>query len=205
MPARITWEWEPEPIEMAHRIWAVADALRDTRAPLLFAAEQTREEIVESFRTESSPDGQPWEDWSENYAPIAEAHPNIGILEQDGDLYDAATDRNAFIINGDTLFYDTSGWPLTEKGDSYGWFHQEGAPHRRTRSGNPNPLPQREFVGVSDEGANLIMGTFIGWFDRSIDLFVTARGRLGRRHMERNPLGQFTPRTTPIPFRAGRR
>jgi hypothetical protein len=205
--ARITYDWEPEPEEMANRMFVVADALRDARAPLLFAARQTREEIAESFRTETSPDGEGWQQWAESYIDEAEEN-NIGILRRDPpELFEAAIDHNAFSVVGDTLYYDTSGWPETSGGESYGWFHQDGAPHRRTKSGSPNPLPQREFVGLSNEGENMILATFMGWFDRSIDLFVTAKGNLAPRHSGRSAkTGRFASREVPIGnFRAGSR
>lgn len=207
MPAMITYEWEPDPDEMAARMWTVADALRDPHAPLVLAAQQTREDIEESFRSESAPDGQKWDSYTEKYQPVADAHPNISMLRQDSLLFDAATDEDAFVIRGDTLFYDTSGWPVTAKGDSYGWFHQEGVPDRHTKGGSLNPLPQREFVGVTGEGETFIFTTFMQWFDRSVDLFVHRKtGRLSRRSQQRDPLtGRWARRSEPMAIRPGRR
>lgn len=201
MPARIDVIFDPDPSVFAHAFWEVSDALRDPRIPLLFAAQQTREEIVESFQTQTSPDGESWTDWSDDYKDVAEGYPNIGMLRRDDDLYRAATDKDSFVINGDTLFYDTSDWPVAKSGDSYGWAHQEGAPDRKTKGGAPNPLPQRQFVGVSAAGEAAIMGAFTGWFDNSIALYETRFGGVGLRG--RNKLGQFE--TTPMLFTAGSR
>ena len=175
MSARIDYVWDPDPMVFATAMWRTSDALRDTAAPLLFAAKQTQEEIKASFQSETSPDGREWVDWSDKYRPTAEAYPNVGILRRTMDLYDAATDESAFVINGDTLFYDTSGWPYSTGKNQiqYGWVHQDG-------SGAAN-VPQRQFVGVSDEGASIVMGAFMGWFDNALALFVTATGKLGIR------------------------
>ena len=206
MPARISYDFYPDPDEFAHAMWNVSDALRDPRLPLLFAAAQTREEIVESFETKTSPDGEPWKPWSEKYEPEARRRGNIDVLRGPEELlYRAATDRNCFVINGDTLFYDASRWPTTDSGeDSYGWFHQEGAPHRKTEKGKPNPLPKREFVGVSAEGEAAVFAAFAGWFDKSLALYETSVGSgIGVRG--RNPLGQFETTNVPMSFTAGSR
>lgn len=199
MPARIYWDWEPDPRVYANAMWRTADALRDPSAPLLFAAKQTQEEIKASFLSETSPDGHEWVDWSDKYRPYAEEYPNEGILRQTTLLYEAATDENAFIINGDTLFYDTSGWPYSRGKNQiqYGWVHQDGS----------STVPQRQFVGVSDEGESIILGAFMQWFDNVLALYMTPSGGLGIRG--RAPAGsgiggQFVHRD-PMPFRAGRR
>ncbi len=200
MAARIDYIFEPDPIEFQMAFYEVADALRDARAPLTFAAHQARVEIEESFKTHTAPDGTKWKPWSENYQEVAEAYPNVGILRRDQELYRAATDQGSFVINGDTLFYDTSDWP------EYGAWHQEGRPGRKTKQGKPNPLPKREFVGVSAEGEAIVMSTFMGWFDRSIDLFTTKTGRVGRRHQVRGAKGRWAKaKSKMMTFKAGSR
>lgn len=194
MAAHISYEWVPDPRVYENAMYRTADALRDTTAPLLFAAKQMQEEIKASFLSHTSPDGREWVDWSDKYRPIAEDYPNEGILRQTTRLYEAAIDEKAFVIRGDTLFYDTSGWPMSggKNPIQYGWVHQDGS----------NTVPQREFVGVSVEGDAKITGAFIEWFDNILALYLTPSGGLGVRG--RSSLGTFVT-SDPMPFRPGRR
>jgi morphogenesis family protein len=193
-------EWHPDPIVFSDAILTVADALRDPTPALLAARDFTQEDIRERFLTETAPDGSPWAQWAESYADRAEAYPNIGILRQTEELYDEAAGSDAFIVSHDTVFYDSSAMP------ERGIWHQEGRPERRTKGGASNPLPARPFLGLSEATRTLIFATFADWFDRSIDLFVTARGRMGRQHaiLGTHPATGhkgFIPRSSPMPGR----
>jgi phage gpG-like protein len=190
----IRYEWEPDPIVFADAILTVDTALRNPAPALLMSKELAQEDIRERFLTETDPQGGKWQEWSERYAPIAEAFPNDGILRQTGELYDAATSDTAFIITQDTVFYQTD---MPERG----MWHQEGRWDRKTKGGNPSPLPDRPFLGLTEETAQLIFVTFRDWFDHAIDLFETRTGRIGRRHSIRGPAGTFIPRAAPMPTR----
>jgi hypothetical protein len=192
--AHIWYEWAPDPRVYANAMYHTADALRNPAAPLLFAAKQMQEEVKASFLSQTSPDGRQWVDWSDSYRPIAEEYPNEGILRRTTNLYEAATDEEAFVVSGDTLFYDTSGWPWSTGKNriQYGWVHQEGS----------NTNPQRQFVGVSVEGESIIYGAFMEWFDNALAMYVTATGKLGMRG--RSSLGTFVPMEE-MSFRPGRR
>lgn len=181
-------DWTPEPYELAQRVVNVADALESTYLPLAYASQRASADVREHFRTKTGPDGIPWSPWSENYKPVAEAYPNIDVLRRDDILYDAATDDNAFMISGDTLFFNGDDIP------EYGWYHQYGASDRKTKQGTHNPLPARPFLGISDETAALIFAAMGDWFDGAIDLFVTDTGKLGRRHSFRDPSAHFPTR-----------
>lgn len=196
MPAKITYEWIPDPGVFAAGMFRVSDALRNPAAPLLFAAKQMHEEIKASFLSETSPDGKQWQYWEDSYAPVAESYPNVGILRRDELLYEAAIDEDAFIIDGDTLFYDTSGWPYSSGKNpiQYGWVHQDGS-----EAAN---VVQRQFVGLSHGGQTIIEGAFMEWFDNALALYVTKGGALGIRG--RSSLGTFVG-MEPAPFRPGRR
>jgi phage gpG-like protein len=190
----VTYEWEPDPIVFADAILTVDTALRNPAPALLMSKELAQEDIRERFLTETDPQGGKWQEWSENYTPIAEAFPNDGILRQTGELYDAATSDTAFIVTQDTVFYQTN---MPERG----MWHQEGRWDRKTRGGGSNPLPDRPFLGLTEETAQLIFVTFRDWFDHAIDLFETRTGRIGRRHSIRGPAGTFIPRAAPMPTR----
>jgi hypothetical protein len=177
-------------------MYRTADALRNPAAPLLFAAKQMQEEIKASFLSQTSPDGRQWVDWSDKYRPIAEAYPNVGILRRDEHLYEAAIDEDAFVITGDTLFYDTKGWPWSTGKNriQYGWVHQDGS--------DAANIEQRQFVGVSVEGNRIILNAFGEWFDNVLALYLTPSGGLGIRG--RSSLGTFVPMEA-MTFRPGRR
>lgn len=170
MPALVNYTWEPSPQVYADSILEVAAALEDRSLPLLFARQATQQGIRERFETETAPDGTPWEAWSESYTPYAEAYPNVGILSQSQELEEVASRSDAFIISHDAVFYNPGFLP------HYGLAHQEGLPDRKT------PLPARPFLGLSDETMGVIDAAFVGWFDEAIDLYITSRGNIGRRH-----------------------
>lgn len=184
----ITMTWVPDPVVYSDAILSVSEALRDTRLPLLFAQQHVQADIKERFITKTDPDGNPWEPWAESYEPRALSHPNIDLLRRDDDLYQAATDDSAFTVNDDTLFYHAENLP------EYGIWHQEGRPARRTKSGAPNPLPKRAFLGMSRVTEGVIFRSFSLWFEEALDLFMLRRGGVGRRHARRSAgTGQFIP------------
>lgn len=188
----LTYTWEPDPVVFADSIFAVAEGLENTIIPMTYAKEQTQADIKSHFETETDPHGIKWDDWSENYEEYANDFPNIGILRQTDELYDAATDDEAFTVTEDTVFYHAENIP------ERGIWHQEGRPTRRTKGGAANPLPKREFLGVSVVAQGMIFKAFDDWFDNVIRLYPTSRGRLGQKHARRAPAGsssggQFTP------------
>lgn len=179
----VSFYWEPDPALYAASMMRVAEALEDQTAPLIASSEVLQQDIRERFQTETAPDGTKWDEWSEVYRPYAESYPNIGILRQSGALYDVATSSETVMIRGDTIFYRTNHLP------SYGLAHQFGDPGRK------DPLPARPFLGMSAESESFIFAAFSEWFDRSIDLYVTATGKVGRRHAIQGP-GGFVSRAS---------
>ncbi len=184
----MTYTWVPDPVVFAERIWAVAEGLENTLIPMIYAKEQTQADIRRHFETETDPSGRPWEPWAESYMEYAESFPNEGILRQTNELYEAAVSDEAFTVSDDAVFYHAESIP------ERGIWHQEGRPDRRTKSGASNPLPKREFLGVSIVAQGMIFRAFGEWFDRVTDLFVKPTGGLGRRHMRRGDAGRFIPR-----------
>lgn len=164
------FHWEPDPVVYANSMNNVADALLNRTAPLAAASEAVQMDIRERFETETDPSGRKWEPWSESYRHFAEIFPNMGILHQTGALEEAATSTEATQVTNDSVFYSTQNLP------SHGLEHESGNLER-----DP-PLPQRSFLGLSDAARTVIMGNFYEWFEGAISLFVTSRGRIGRRH-----------------------
>lgn len=196
----VSYTWVPDPIVMAENVLEVERGLKNMQLPLRFAAEQTQADIREHFHTETDPDGTSWKDWAESYEKAAAG--NIGILRKSGDLYDDATSDRAMIVTNDSVFYDTSAMP------ERGIWHQEGRPDRKTKGGSPNPLPQRQFLGLSNEAQVLIFATFDDWFDGVTRLFTTSTGKTGRKHALQG-VGStghkgFIPRSSPMSARIGR-
>lgn len=180
IPRGVTFTWNPDPAYFAERLSTVGAALENRALPLAIASETMQADIRERFDTETDPSGEPWEDWSETYYPVAEAYPNIGILQQSGELRDAASSSEAMVVTNDTVFYQTRLLP------HYGLAHESGT----------DQLPQRSFLGMSDEAAATVFATFGEWFDNSIDLFTTRKGRIGIRHALRGAGGGFVSRSS---------
>jgi len=175
----VEFYWTPDPVLYAERLNAVAASLENRVIPLAAASEAIRADIQERFETETDPSGAPWEDWAETYQPYAEAYPNEGILKQTTELEEAATATEATVVTNETVFYRTNALP------HYGLAHDLGLPDRK------NPLPQREFLGMSDEAVGEIMGSFYQWFEGSLDLFVR-RGRIAVANRDPSS-GRFAP------------
>lgn len=173
----ITFTWEPNPAVFARSLEAVAVALENRVPPLMAASEELQASIRERFETGTDPEGNAWKEWSESYRPVAEAYPNIGILRQTDALMEAASSSEATIVTHDTVFYKTTALP------SYGLEHESGAEDRSP------PLPQRSFLGLSDESVLKVYGLFTEWFDAAISLYPTSTGRIGARHSIRGATG----------------
>lgn len=205
--ATITFDWEPDPIEISDRVLNVMDALEERHAPLLAAGQFVSGDIRENFRGQHDPGGDEWQEWSGGrrfegqidpesgkeifdmgYAAYAK-RVNLGkILEQTLALRESTVNPARIRITNNDVFYDTGGLP-------HGWlWHQEGLPDRRTAAGAENPLPKRSFLGLSDSAAIDIMVVFDDWFTGAITLFTTKTGRIGRRHSLRGAGGRFVER-----------
>jgi phage gpG-like protein len=188
------YQWVPDPQLLANSFFTVEEALRDRTLPLAYAAEQTLADVRERFETKTDPEGMPWEPWSDGYAEVAAAYPNIDMLRRDDVLYESVIASSQMVVTNDTVFFEAN-MPV------YGAYHQEGAPGRRTASGKANPLPKRAFLGLSEGAVASIFVAFSEWFDKAIDLYPTVTGRVGRRHSVRGMTGTFIPRSAPMPVR----
>lgn len=186
-------EWSPDPIVFGEALIEAASDVADLKLPIGLAAQEVQADIRERFDTETDPEWTPWDKWADSYAPVAEGYPNIGILQRDGTLADMA--EKAVVVTDDTVFFEEGSIP------EYGVWHQEGRPDRRTKQGTPNPLPERRFLGLTDESVVFIYGVFEDWFDQIIDVYYTRTGKWGRRHARRGAEGTFIPRDTPMAMR----
>lgn len=164
MSTAVSFTWVPDPSIHAETFFAQASLIRNTAVPIAAASSVVRADIQERFETETDPYGRKWDDWSSSYYPAAMAYPNEGILKQSGDLFRAAISSKATLVTEDTVFYETGALP------SYGLAHESGLPDRKT------PLPQRAFLGLSEESAAQIYGLFEEWFNDIIRLYPSPSG-----------------------------
>jgi hypothetical protein len=185
----ITFEWVPDPLYFSDKILDVKDSLEDRTVPLILSRAAIQKDIEENFEGEHDPQGQPWAPWSstvdtrgiveegslfKGYADNLPPGHSGKILNWRGILKAAATSESAFVqvsgqsVNDDSLFFDTKGLP------PYWIYHQEGLPDRQT------PLPQREFLGISDDV--VILEIFDEWFQGILEVATSSRGKtFGRR------------------------
>jgi phage gpG-like protein len=195
----IEYRWIPDPRVLADSIDTVAFAFEDASEPLAAAGETVREGIKNRFETEIDPQGEMWQDWADTYVlwgTPGRKNKGGGVggrgskLKDTLDLMRAATSAEAILISNDTVFYRTGHLP------EFGLAHETGLPGRTLKGGHPNPLPQRSFLGLSDEDAAVITMYFTEWFEGNIDLYPTSTGKIGRRHAFRAaPGGFFLPRS----------
>jgi hypothetical protein len=206
--AGFQYEFVPDPSVFEKAYHQVGNNLEATFIPMQMAQQMVQKDIIQRFVTETDPAGHPWQQWSGSsidfeddsfgrayetgYAAYALGYPNVGILRQDEELFHDAAREDRFRVTNDSVWYAAGNLP------SAGMAHQKGAPHRRTSSGSPNPLPQRSFIGLSLSASTMILRMFGEWFDGSISLFVKPNGRI--QSLWRGPqgarssLGTFLPR-----------
>lgn len=181
MSVFLDYHWaEPEPEIVAQRLISLAGELEELAEPMTVAGDITRRDIQENFQTQSDPSGTPWQAWAESYEPWALAHGSGRILNLEGHLQEAIGSPSAFIPTNEGLFLDTSGLP------EYWAWNNFGAYDRATRSlgkdqfgdigGFANPLPERPFVGLSEEARVKIDAIFFAWVEGEITIAMSGRG-----------------------------
>lgn len=196
----IEYEWVPDPIVFSEKVLHVRDELADRSVPLAISRGIIARDVEENFEGEHDPQGQPWAPWSEGedrfdpvtnrwikggfgrgYANNLPAGHSGKILNWRGILKDAATNEANYVqvsgqaVTDDSLFFNTNGLPPY-------WVY-----HEQPSGANTGNIPQRSFLGLSDEGAILVAEEFARWFDDIIqdaavtEAFTTSRGRTFRR------------------------
>jgi len=222
--AVVEFEWVPDPLVFSEKVLEVRDDLENRTIPLAISRGVIARDIEANFEGEHDPQGQPWTPWS-SATHIQEAtgrrvrdvytDPATGrsmqlrgyaenlppghsgkILNWRGILKAAATDENRFIIeaergvNNDSLYFTTAGMP------PYWEWHQDGLPDRE------QPLPQRQFLGMSGEAELQVLEVFEEWFNdilekhATVETFTSSKGRtFGRRRIPKGQpgAGRFMP------------
>jgi phage gpG-like protein len=154
----ITAEWVPDPDKIVQALVSFAQAIEDWSVPLEDSMYAVRDSVRRRFETETDPYGRPWKSLNEKYAAdkLAAGY-DEGILVRTGAMYAEATTISSYNTNplNKTIDFDAS----TFQEAFYAGWHQAGLPART------NPLPQRMFVGVDEEGAAEIQAIFTEWLD----------------------------------------
>jgi phage virion morphogenesis protein len=114
------------------------------------AESQTRKRINEE---QQSPDGEPWQAWSADYA--ATRHGGQSLLQGEGNLVDSITSE----IEGDEA--------LIGSNLVYAAIHQHGG----TPDMAPGPagIPAREYLGFSQDNLDEIEAVADRWLDKHLE------------------------------------
>lgn len=208
----LRFEWVPDPEVIAAALFEAAAAIENMEPPLMLSRQIAIEDIRHRFATHTAPDGSPWVAWSESYAPDALRNNIGGILQRTGELETAATAESAFLVDGNSVFYDTGNLPPhwiwnqegAERGGGGGKDVNAGAATsiedlaKQTAQGDTggagNTLPARPFVGTSFEAELQMVEIFDQWFEGAIALGISSKGKAFPRHNVRGPGGRFASR-----------
>lgn len=181
---RLTAPQTSDPIIAANSIDALAADLNDMAMPLEASREVIVRDVELRFQHEQAPDGSPWAEWAESYRPVAERR-NIGKLRREGTekLYEAATDRSAYRVDGNDMFIDTSGfpdyWAIHQYGgvvSSPGMKRTRAKERRAAKREERDPksvgaIPARPFLGLSYDAQAAVGDIFDAWLSGEITEF----------------------------------
>jgi phage gpG-like protein len=203
-------DWYPvqnDPEHTADRMLRLADYYGNTNIVLAEIASLGRASIEERFETQTDPDGTPWVPLSDIYLEWKVQHGGTAdqILVLTGELRDAATSPENWVIEGDTLLFRPSRLPV------YAGFHQTGTGDERVlrrgevgspsrtattgRVGQGRGLPARPFIGFDESSIVAFGEVFERWADAGIDYFTGTytNPRTGVTQL-RDVRGRFGPR-----------
>jgi phage gpG-like protein len=205
----ITFTWVPHPSVFQRKIMQVEDDLSNRTAPLLISKSIISADIEENFRGQHDPEGQPWIDWSPSYAknqvPYLRPSHSGDILNWQGRLRRAATSEKPFKVSNDSLFYNTGGlppyWkyhqqPERSSGSRFGIIPND--PKKPNRTGRDEyvhldqGIPQRRFLGLSEDAELLVLEVFDDWFQGVIEKASSSKGKTFAR--TRDPSRRRAPR-----------
>lgn len=179
-------DWNPDPDVLEAEIVNIANSFDDWSVPL----EEAKQVMIEAtrgyFDRQEDPYGNPWPELNDDYAASKE---RLGyppdILVREDRLKPYATSEDAWFIDERTrsIYFNVAGLPKSKKGFPYGAAHQSGTISEERRalftqlgqggltaeqvnqlfeeSGRGKSLPQRMFVGASDEVVAEIEAIFL--------------------------------------------
>jgi len=177
----VTFEWAPhedEPLRVARDFNTAADALEDEYKMLVAAREVVVNDVKSHFETSSGPSG-PWPPMAGSVEELSgsgfEGEYRLGgpsTLTATGAGRAVATARESYVIESDGL-----GGTITFEATppDYMIEHNRGIPDRYTTGGfyeGPNPLPQREWMWLSETAANGIYQIFEDFVDDAVAIVM---------------------------------
>ena len=188
---RIDVDWTPDLESVQLTLFRLEEYVRNTSAPMFASKLVAIDDTEQHFIEEEDPEGDAWVYWADSYAPRAEIE-NVGILRKDEDLFYAAINPDAWDITPEGLFFDASNLP------DYGMVHQQGETSKpkvplvksKFHSGKPGAVPQRAFIGLSDQAEETIEEIFGKWLEEGGEVFVRG-GKRVQAHVFQSPTGHF--------------
>lgn len=196
----ITLEWVPDPSVVEGAILRVANYFDDLAKPLIAAAAIARADMRARFETETTPDGGTWAPLDPEYLVRKQSlGANEGILKRWGDLENAATSSEAFLVRGNDLFFTTNGLPFywrwmqegTGEGGvnagahadfrervraSKGLVEDTGGAHESLGIGRGKATPPRPYIGISADAEEQIFEVFDLWFAEGVSISISRAG-----------------------------
>jgi hypothetical protein len=131
------------------------------------------DDMERRFDSEIDPFGKKWRHLTPKYEEqkARDGFPVRPILTRTHALRDAATSESAWSVSGESVWFHTDGLP------GYWEAHEKGAPSRtyhrdvdgETReSGYYGGLPQRRFIGLSEEAREEILALMGAWLEAGL-------------------------------------
>jgi hypothetical protein len=150
--------------------------------------------MQDRFDREVDLEGRKWQERNAVYKKWLRTHGYASktVLRKDDDLYNAVTDHNSYVVEGDNLAIDTSGWPP--------YWH---AQHAGSVVGRGVKLPERSFAGISETAQFEIIDIFDDWLEGNlrlvrpgvtgVSMFRGAFGRIAGKVTDRPPRREILP------------
>lgn len=194
-PLRFSWP-KDSPTEVSFSIGRLAKDFENFAPALAACTTILQDDLEERFATGTDPNGQPWVDWKEGYRKDAESYPNREIfadrasLVRDENMLNSMRNPSQWTVDHENIYLNTAGF------DPKWRWHNYGLKKVRSRGGR---LPQREFLGTSEDGKLKVIAAFGAWVDGKVVEATSSKGMPFFRHSERggnalNP-GQFSKAT----------
>lgn len=157
-------------IEASGAMFQLAGWLEDVSVPLNSAKEIARHDMEQRFVRQVDPNGKPWAPLSDNYVleKMRDGFPILPILTRTTDLRTKATDRSAWFVAGDTVYFNTANLPPywaahQQRGGRLPWVEDKvsksGLEFREVKGG----MPQRAFIGLSEDAEKQILVMMDQW------------------------------------------
>ena len=171
----VVWgEWEPPLEDLEARLIGLSNYIEDSY-PVMASMEQViRESTVRHFEEKTDPSGSPWKEVSDKYAQwkMTQGYDPADTLVLSGKGRDAAISESAYMVELDSISFVPDELP------EYMPMHQTGG----------EKLPQRQFIGLSDEDEAKIVAIYNTWIAAGIEMEFPSEGLGG---LGFNMLGAF--------------